>query len=70
MIYYVCILVKHVLCYYGHAKTLGGDYNQGEITILYRRAANVTFPQKQSCTPFAFYLHEAKRGFIYQCLYH
>lgn len=46
------------------------DYNQRKITIIYQGAEIVIFPLKQSTTPFVFYLHEAKRGFIFQCLYH
>lgn len=46
------------------------DYNQREITIIYQGAEIVIFPLKQSTTTFVFYLHEAKRGFTFQCLYH
>lgn len=64
MISYVCILVKRVLGYYGHAKTLGGDYNQGEITILYRRAANVTFPPKTKLYAVCLFIFTRLRGVL------
>ncbi len=71
MLFYYLLCVHSCeanFCYFGHTKKWD-DFTQIEITIVYQRAENVIFPPKQSSTPFVFYLHEAKRGFIFQCLY-
>lgn len=66
----MCAFLWVCFCYFLHGKERGDDYNQGEITAIYQRAGNVIFSPKQSSTPFVFYLHRAKKSFIFQCLYH
>lgn len=58
--YYACILVK--LVFVRNWLKPGRDY------IIYQRAENVFSPQ--SSAPFVFYLREAVKGLILQCLYH
>lgn len=62
---------KECACFSGH----GGEKKMTIITrerlLLSTRELEMLFPPlKQSSTLFVFYLREAKRGFIFQRLYH